>query len=105
VSTREPHDAEHEPGRPPAGLDPAAQVELLDRAAQRLRHASYAGHYIPAQLRHAAGWLELAAAVHAGAIGCQWCPHGTCPAVDAARGVLGDPRPELLARHGEEIRP
>lgn len=73
-------------------------VVLLALAAERLRHAARAQHYVPAQLDYAAGWLELAATVHAGELGCEWCARGCCPAVETARCVLGDPPPELLAR-------
>jgi hypothetical protein len=55
-------------------------------------------HHVPVRLGAVADWLELAAQVHAGRAPCDWCATGRCPAVDAALGLLGDPRPELVAR-------
>jgi hypothetical protein len=73
-------------------------AEVIALAAERLRHASLAMHHVPVRLGEVADWLELAAQVHAGRVPCNWCATGCCPAVDAALGLLGDPRPELVAR-------
>lgn len=73
-------------------------AEVISLAAERLRDASLANHHVPVRLGEVAGWLELAARVHAGPIPCDWCAAGRCPAVDAAVALLGDPSPELLRR-------
>jgi hypothetical protein len=79
-------------------------AEVIALAAERLRHASLAAHHVPVRLGEVAGWLELAAQVHAGHLPCDWCSAGACPAVDTALGLLGDPRPDLLARRNPHAK-
>ncbi len=80
-------------------MSPESRTDVIARAAERLRIASLAAHHVPVRLGEVAGWLELAAQVHAGALPCEWCAAGDCAALDVALGVLGDPRPELIARY------
>lgn len=74
-------------------------AEVIALAAERLRHASLATHQVLVRLEQVAQWLELAAQVRAGTIPCDWCQRGECAPLEAACALLGDPSPQLLARH------